>query len=475
MKKAFFLLLLLLMALPVSAQEAVVSEVDNEHVNISWPPPVTEVWGVGDVLGTADVEGMAYYYLEYKALNDDLTIPENAPWIPVTPAITQPVENGPLATLDTRIVPDGVYALRLTVNTEDNVSYHDVVTPVRVDNARFTAVIARIENEVLNRVEADDENDEDQIDAARPTPPPIVTPPPDNTPRVTPTGVSVNVRRCDLVDNDRCPPVTSLNSGTFGRVIGVNSARSWFHIVLPGGAQGWVSRTVVQDSGDFSGVPVQIPPAPLPPRPVQPLPPAITSGQPIPNGMSIDGGTVTCNQPFRVLINLGNGSNVASSPGQLTLQDVNLRTGTTTYTGYASYPSIAPGQNFVVSLSPVITSFTNERHELRASTRGHQFTIQYTLEQGNCGATAENLPGFSPVPSTQRTFAAGECNIILISQGEVYDRPEGSYLAPLGPGTYPALQVQRVGSGDWYQLALENNAPWVINVGYVSLQGNCGL
>jgi hypothetical protein len=87
------------------------------------------VWGVGDVIGTADIEGMLYYYLEYKALSTDLSIPENGPWVPVTSAMSAPVVNGSLATLDTTIVPDGTYALRLTVNTEDNASYHYIVSP----------------------------------------------------------------------------------------------------------------------------------------------------------------------------------------------------------------------------------------------------------------------------------------------------------------------------------------------------------
>lgn len=468
MKNGFLLLLLvMLVVMPASAQDAAPADLEHEHILISWPPPVTEVWGVGDVIGTADIEGMLYYYLEYKALNDDLTIPENGPWVPVTPAISEPVVNDTLATLDTTTVPDGMYALRLTVNTETD-SYHYVVTPLRISNARFEAVTRRIEDAALDRVEADDPNDEAQIEEARPTPQPTVAPPADSAPRVTPSGVAVNVRRCAIVDNDRCPSVASLNPGAFGRVIGINRAQSWLHIVLPSGVQGWVARIVVTESGDFASVPVQTPPQPLAPRPVQPTVPPANVGQPVPNGMSIEGGRAVCGEPFRVLINLGN-FGLTSPAGTLTLQDVNVRTGQTTYTGYGNYPAMTQGQNFVVVITPTVTTYYDEEHELRAFAAGHQFTLRYTLEQGTCGVSSAPA-----TPSgTQRNFSSGECNLVINGTGEVYNRAGGEVIAPLAGGTYPALQVVRVGGTDWYQLALENNAPWLPAVPYVTRQGNC--
>jgi hypothetical protein len=439
-----------------------------DHIVITWPPPVTEVWGVGDVIGTADIEGMLYYYLEYKALSTDLSIPENGPWVPVTSAMSAPVVNGSLATLDTTIVPDGTYALRLTVNTEDNASYHYIVSPLRVSNARYDAVASRIVDEALNRVETDDDNDQAQVDAARPTPMPTVAPPADNIPRVRPSGVAVNVRRCDLVDNDRCPSIASLYANTFGQVLGVNRAGSWFQIALPSGTRGWVSRTVVNESGDFANVPVRIPPQPLPPA-VQPTLAPVT-GQPIPNGMSIEGGTAVCGEPFRVLINLGNSGNTPSAAGTLTLQDVNVRTGQTTYTGYGNYPSIASGQNFVVAITATVTTYYNEQHELRAFAAGNQYTMRYTVEQGNCGTSTAP----TPASSTQRTFNPSECNLVVNQTGEVYNRAGGEVSVTIAPGTYSAIQVQRIGGVNWYQLALENTAPWVPAVPYIiTIQGNC--
>lgn len=94
----------LLVAAPALAPTALAQETG---VRIQWPPPVTETFGVGNVIGTANVPDMAYYYLEYLPLADDLSLPPTIPWIPATMALTVPVSEGALATIDTRMVEDG--------------------------------------------------------------------------------------------------------------------------------------------------------------------------------------------------------------------------------------------------------------------------------------------------------------------------------------------------------------------------------
>ncbi|MBK8024486.1 MAG: hypothetical protein IPK19_24425 [Chloroflexi bacterium] len=171
------LVMLVLLALALTTGGVLAQEVAGhvETLDITWPPPVTEVWGVGDVLGTANVPNMVYYYLEYKALNDDLSEPQNGPWLPVTIALTSPVTDGVLATLDTRTVADGLYILRLTAATQDGQVFHDTVTPIRVDNARFQAVEARI------RAEAGVTGTATQLPSATPV---------DTTPQVTPSSTA---------------------------------------------------------------------------------------------------------------------------------------------------------------------------------------------------------------------------------------------------------------------------------------------
>ena len=58
-----------------------------------------------DVVGTANIPDMAFYRLEGITLNDDLSVPENAAWIPLTTDLTAPVTGGVLAQIDTTKLP----------------------------------------------------------------------------------------------------------------------------------------------------------------------------------------------------------------------------------------------------------------------------------------------------------------------------------------------------------------------------------
>lgn len=459
-KITLLILLCLLVIVPVSAQEETAVQLPSlEVLEITWPPPVTEVWGSGDVLGTANISDMAYYYLEYKQLSDDLTEPEDAPWLPATVALSTPVVDGVLATLDTTTAPDGVYSIRLTANSNEGQSFHYVVSPIRVNNGRFAAVEARLREEALADVD----------EAVTPTPQPTAEPPADTRPRVTPSGVAVNVRRCTLVDNDRCPIVAYLAPDTAALVTGRDIQNAWFQIRLDSGATGWVSRTVIIESGDFGSIPVATSPDPLPPRPQPPTPAPTTNV--IPNGMSIQGGSATCNQQFNVQINMGNVGSTISGSGSVTLQDVDVRTGAITFTGYGSYPSLNPGANYVVILPVTSSVYYNEDHELRAYANGRQFTIRYTLQQGNCGVAS----GPSQLPVNQRQFAPNECSLTVDQRAELSNTPDGEVSFVAGPGSYPALQVQRVGGMNWYQVTFADAPAWMPVTNVSSFQGSCGL
>ena len=118
---------------------------------------------------------------------------------------------------------------------------------IRVSNERFRAVIPA---------------DEEEIPVPVPTQTPV-----DATPRVVvnPQFNAVNVRRCDLVDNDRCPVIGILLSSDTALVQAIStSGTGWFQIQLPSGVVGWVSPTVVTQQGDFSTVGTAQPPTPLP-------------------------------------------------------------------------------------------------------------------------------------------------------------------------------------------------------------------
>jgi predicted secreted protein len=360
----------------------------NPGVRIIYPARASEVWGTFPVVGTADVPDLSYYYLEYLPLNDDLSLPDGAPWLPATVAMSEPVEFGALASLDSTQVSDGLYALRLTVNDSEGQTYHDTVTPIRVNNARFTNVIRRlIRDALINGGVQPPET---------PTPQPT-TVPANTDPFVTPepgTG-SVNVRRCDVVDNYSCAIVGYLSEGETAPVLGISSNGSgWYQIQLSSGLIGWVSPTVVIVEGDLGGVPAVAPPAPLPP----PATANITL-----NGIAISGAP-TCGVTFNVNVNVANTGNAASSPGTVTLQDVNLGTGEITFTGYGNYPAINPGSNYVVTIPVMTTVYYNQQHELRAYVGSQTVTTQYTLAQGSCGVAP------TPAPQPPRTIQVNDSN-----------------------------------------------------------------
>lgn len=463
MKRFALLLVLLSLLIPatVFAQgDPPPAQASTEALVITWPPPVTEVWGTGDVLGTVNVPDMAYYYLEYKHLNADLTEPANAPWLPASVGLTDPVINGTLATLDTTTAPDGLYVLRLTAATEDGQVFHYSVSPIRVNNARFRAVEERIRNAALAAQDA------------APTPPPTAAAPPtDTTPRVKPAAGAVNMRRCTLVDNDRCPAIQYLQPNTFGTVIGRLANNSWYQIRLNSGVTGWVINTVIVVSGDFSAVPIATPPDPLAPAaPAAPQAPPAQANV-APNGMEIEGGQGICNQPFNVRINVNNAGNIASAAGSVTLQDVNVGTGEITFTGYGNYPVINPSGNYVIVI-PVTTSlYYNAQHELRAFANGRQYSIRYTLEQGNCNLAP---PPNTPVPPEKNTFSPGECRVVLTGEGELSLTVMGEVSFLLPPGTYTAMQKQQAGGVVWYQVNYADAPGWIPSPNIATYEGNCG-
>ncbi|MBL8161722.1 MAG: hypothetical protein JNJ61_07010 [Anaerolineae bacterium] len=120
MRKLFWLLVLLV-ALPVAAQDA--------EVNIAWPPPVYVVAGVVEVRGTVNPPDLQGYFLE--AAPYDAAEPV---WLPVTLLSSTPVVDGVLASWPTVVLPDGVYSLRLHVQLRSGETRFATAGPLRVAN-----------------------------------------------------------------------------------------------------------------------------------------------------------------------------------------------------------------------------------------------------------------------------------------------------------------------------------------------------
>ncbi|MBK8026720.1 MAG: hypothetical protein IPK19_36390 [Chloroflexi bacterium] len=437
-------LIALVLAVPTGlAQEG--GTVLEEPVHIDWPPPVSEVWGTGDVIGTAAVPGMAYYYLEYLPLNDDLTFPTGAPWLPATVGITQPVVNGTLATLDTTRVTDGLYALRLTVNTLEGDTYTDTVSPIRVNNTRFDSFLNRFREAILEELGLLPEGEGEPT--ATPIPPTQIPPtqPPPTDPYVSPLPgtPSVNVRRCNVVDNYSCAIVGYLLGGERADVTGRDATgAAWLQIRLPAGLVGWVSTGVVTIAGDLGSVPFVTPPGPLPP-PAQ--------SNVLVNGISISGST-TCGVTFNAQVNVANTGNAASPAGQVTLQDVDFASGQITSTNYGNYPSIGADGNFVVTIPLTITAYYNANHELRAYTNNTQVKAQYFLSQGNCNQPPTAVPPTQPPP-----YQPGDCAVVTNQpETSVFDSPGGNLLARVPSDLYPISSWQDQGGVVWYNITYDD-------------------
>ena len=459
MKRILLLVAVLLLTLgvAVAAQESV-TPVSESGVEIVWPRPVTELWGRVTVLGTVNVPDLGLYFVEAIPLNDDMSIPDNAPWIPIAPASSVPVVNNVLAQVNTLDAPDGMYAIRVNVMTTTGEVYTDVVSPLRLSNARFTAELERIMDQLGP--------------AVQPTEAPAVVPTPeapvDNSPRVTPSpgNNSVNVRRCDQVDNATCPVLGFLLAGEVAPALAVSAnGTGWFQIRLPAGLVGWVSPTVVTTLGNTASLPRVSPPAPLPPAPT-----AVPASQTVLNGLSIDGGALTCGVTGTVRVNVHNPGSTNSNAGTVTVQDVALRTGSVTATSTGSFPSIAPRGNFVVVVALTVTTYFNEPHQIRAISNGQQLTVDYVLATGNCAGVpptatpVQAVPPIATVPAS-RTFQPGECTVNAQPNAPLFAFPNGPVTGAIGPegATMNVRTSTRVSGALWFELFPEdgNPAPWI--------------
>ena len=93
---SLFVVVLCLMALPVAAQEA-----EEPTAEISWPPPVYVLRGEVSLLGSVNLPDMTGFFIEYRALDDDLSAPDTRAWLPVTLPSSTPVVNDVLGAWDT--------------------------------------------------------------------------------------------------------------------------------------------------------------------------------------------------------------------------------------------------------------------------------------------------------------------------------------------------------------------------------------
>ncbi|MCY4525061.1 MAG: SH3 domain-containing protein [Anaerolineaceae bacterium] len=371
---SLFVVVLCLLVLPVAAQE-----VEEPGAEITWPPPVYVLRGEVSIRGTVNLPDITGFFIEYRALDDDLGAPDTRPWLPVSLPSTAAVLDGVLGAWDTTAVDDGLYELRLNVLTPAGDVAPQVVGPLRVENQDMMAGDMTMVME---------ETTEETMAVS------------DDAPVVT-ARVNANVRSGD---STRFRITRVLSNGDSAPALGISSRGSgWFRIELSDGRLGWISPTVVNASGATGDLP-QIEPPPLPPPP-PPQPTAVPSGDvDLVAGFvrhNSPGGVIACGVGFQVEVDVANFGTTPSPGGRVRFLDYGLkndggRRDDVAQETIGEFPPIAPGQTVGARAWLTVSRHVNSNHVIYAQvnfdnaiperTKANNNTQMglYKLERGNC-------------------------------------------------------------------------------------------
>lgn len=358
----------------------------DPNANIIWPVPVYVVRGVFEIHGSANLADQVNYFLEFRALNPDLT-PQNEriPWLPVSLPSNNAVLNDVLAEWNTTTVRDGVYELRLTINRDDIDPYTFTVRPLRIENNPPPFV--QIPTNPPFATQAP------QV-LVTATFAPTLIPTADNVPRATVNVANANVREGDTTFHR---VINSFSSGTSLEILGISSNNTgWYLVQLPDGRRGWIASSVVTVSGNTSGLPrVAPPPPPVTPTPTF-TPTPIAQGNLVAGVVVFDPAQPRCGQTFSVnfdVANLGTGPTAAS--GIVSLADVRTADGSIQGTTVGGFPVLQPGQTFRVVMPLTISTFYAETHTIvlqidpnnaliETNEGDNRQSISYTLRRADC-------------------------------------------------------------------------------------------
>lgn len=349
--------------------------------NFSWPPPVYVLRGEFTLYGTANLDNMASYFIEYRRLNDDITANEDGLWLPATLPRASHVIDDALGVWDTTVVPDGPYELRMTINVTSGNPVFVILSPLRVENTPSPFVVAPTPEATL-------------APTGTPPPPPTLQPTPtpfDLTPRVEAV-TNANVRSGDGLNY---PVISALLVGETAPITGISTTGSgWYQIELPNGGRGWISPAVARATGEMRDVPRIAPPPPPPPT-ATPTP--ATQANLVVQSITLSPDPPRCNQTFTITARVANmGSGSTDSGGSISVQDVYIGTGSVTGTTSGAFPPLGPGQTFDAVMRLTVDTYYNEGHRLTLvvdsasqvteTNEGDNAGIrEYTLARANCG------------------------------------------------------------------------------------------
>lgn len=315
LKRLFFALILALSTIGIAAQSTPPPSTGSAApVEITFPPPVYVLSGEAEIIGTANAEDQAFYFLEYQPLDENSFLPregDDTDWFPATLPSRTRVIDGQLALWDTSAAPDGLYALRLTVNRNSGEDVFAVVSPLRVDNsAQETISVLDSDEDINNALLALTATAQAGGTSALPTPSgqgntaPLLA---------TPTAFSAGTLRAEVVvlsnlrqgDSTLFAIERGLERGTVLQVIGRSSrGNNWLLVQTEDGERGWVAPSVVRLNGDINGAPIVEPPRPpVTPTPTQPPVPNLPDA--VINTVDVDR-ELRVGEAFQIFINYSN-------------------------------------------------------------------------------------------------------------------------------------------------------------------------
>ncbi len=117
------LLIALTLVAMTSAQEA--------ELKLTWNPVWNTITDTVDVVGTANIPDLFYFFLEAAPWDPAAEAPA---WQPVTSFVMSPVVDGLLGSWNTSRFPDGFYQLRLHALNSANESFHYALAPILINN-----------------------------------------------------------------------------------------------------------------------------------------------------------------------------------------------------------------------------------------------------------------------------------------------------------------------------------------------------
>lgn len=364
----------------------------NPEAHISWPPPVYVVRDNVEIRGSVTLATMRNFFVQFRPLKLDMMMEgeeaEENPWLPATLPLIEAVADDILGSWNTVTLRDGLYELRLKINTGADEPEYYRVSPIRVENSPpvFMAEqqVAVLEEPPAPAIEAVEEPTAEPTE--EPTPEPTVDP----RPRVVAT-VNSNVR---AGDSTLYAVIGHLLDGDSALIKGVSSyGTGWYYIELANGRSGFIYPGIVNTQGDLGNLP-RINPPPLPPTPI-PVPTAVpappqpqTGADLVFHSVRVHPHPVKCKETYEIKVIVRNaGSGAATNGGYILVRDSGLEGSATPETTEIAFGPLAPGatQEVIGHLTP--TQHYETIHHINLHLDGHN-QVAETNDNNNYHADA---------------------------------------------------------------------------------------